>query len=353
MRKIFKTAFPAIVAIMLGGCEELQKATPTPNTTSSNLTANFLFVNGSPDAPSLDFYVDNVQTGTSAASGQAQASYTTVPLSTNGIGNVGNINLRAKATGGTIGGVLGSNDLILRNGSTSTNNFAALAGGSYTLIAVDSINRPVPLRTLNALNFGDVTYYAPVTSFTGKTSANADTVIQLSPDHSNSIVLYNLCKKYNGNVAPSFFAPIGTVPLGSTDVGGLRFLLVADNVPFPATSPAFPAPAAGKFAARFINASPDAGSATCKISTFTVGTSSYAMSNAGGFTPTVGSRTVTGGLSFSNNLTTIGTYAITVTAGAKTVTLAGQTFADGGAYTVILTGRAAKNTLAITLVRNK
>jgi hypothetical protein len=353
MKTIFKTALPAVVALTLLGCEDLQKVTPSPNTTPTNLTTNILFVNASPDAPSLDLYVDNIMTGTSVITGQTQTSYATVPLTTNGLGNVGNINLRAKATSGSIGGVLGSSDAIYRNGNTSTNNFAAANGASYTLIAVDTINRPVPLRTLNSLNFGDVTYYAPVTSFTGKTSANADTVIQLSPDHNNSIVTYNLCKKYNNNVAPAFFVTIGTVPLGSTDVGGLRFLLITDNVIFPATSPVFPVPTSGKFAARFINASPDAGAATCKISTFTVGgAGTYVMSQASfNPNPSVGSRSATVG--FSNNVTTIGTYTVTVTAGTKTVTLTGQAFADGGVYSIVLSGSAAKNTLAIALMRNK
>jgi len=347
-------AFPAAVATMLWSCEDLQKVTPTPNTTPTGLTANVMFINASPDAPSLDLYVDNVMSGTSAATGQAQQGYTTVPLSTNALGSVGNVNIRAKATSGSIGGLLGSSDAILRSSSTSTNNFAAASGGSYTVIAIDTVNRPVPLRTLNAGNFGDVTYYAPVTSFKAKTSTGADTTIQLSPDFNNSIVTYNLCKKYNNNVAPAIFAQVGVVPLGSTDVGGMRFLTIVDNIPFGSVSSivSFPTPAAGKFAARFVNASPDVASATCKISTFTVGTSTYQMSSAN-FNPTVGSRIVTTGIAFTNNITTIGTYTITVTAGTKTVTLTGQAFADGGLYTIVLSGRAAKNNLTVALTRNK
>ncbi len=253
------TGTAALFIALTMSCENIPNVTPVPNSTSSNLNANFLFVNASPDASALDFYVNNEALFTGITLGGATA-YQNVVVTTN-VGS--NTRLNVKAPSGTIGGTLGSNDLIFRSTNTGVGNFAAANGGNYTVIVVDTISRPKPLRTANSLGFGDVTYYAPVTSFKGKTSANADTVIQLSPDYNNSIVTFNLCKKYNNNVAPSFFVALGAatvpIPLGATDPGGLRFLVLTDG--------AFPTPAAGKFAGRFINAAPDASSASCTIST--------------------------------------------------------------------------------------
>lgn len=352
MKKYIKLSSAIIaLAVIAVGCEDLQKVTPVPSTSSSTLSANFLLINASPDAPSLDFYVNNVMAGASVANGQGQNGYTAVGVTTNSVG--ANTNIRAKASSGTIGGVLGSNDLIFRAGNNNTNNFVAADGGSYTVIVVDTLNRPVPVRTLNSSNFGDVTYYSSKSSFTAKQKSDGvtDTVINLNVGSNNSITTANLLKKYNNNVLPSFFVPIGIVPLGSSDVGGPRFLLLTDNLPLPATSPVFPVPTAGKFAARFVNAVPDGTSATCKINAVTVGgLSTFPMSQAS-FNPSVGSRSTT--VSFTNNVTSIGTYDIVVTMGTTTTTLKTQTFADGGIYTVVLTGQVAKGNLAVTLVKNK
>lgn len=352
MKKYFKLSSAIIaLAIVATSCEDLQKVTPVPSTSSSTLSANFLLINASPDAPSLDFYVNNVMAGASVANGQGQSGYTAVAVTTNSVG--ANTNIRAKASSGTIGGILGSNDLIFRAGNNNTNNFVAADGGSYTLIVVDTLNRPVPVRTLNSSNFGDVTYYSSKSSFTAKQKSDGvtDTVINLSVGSNNSITTANLLKKYNNNALPSFFVPIGVVPLGSSDVGGIRFLLLTDNLPLPATSPVFPVPTAGKFAARFVNAVPDGASATCKINAVTVGgLTTYPMAQAN-FNPTVGSRSATA--SFTNNVTATGTYDIVVTMGTTTTTLKSQTFADGGIYTVVLTGQVAKGNLAVTLVKNK
>jgi hypothetical protein len=342
------------MTMMVMGCEDLEKVTPAPSASASNLTANFLMINASPDAPSLDFYVNNVKAGASVTSGLGQAAYNTVSVTTNSVG--ANTNIRAKATSGTIGGVLKSSDLIYRAGNNNSNDFVAAAGGSYTLIVVDSLNRPVPTRTLNASNFGDVTYYSSKSTFTGKQKSDGvtDTVINLNVGSNNSIVTANLLKKYNNNALPSFFVPIGVVPLGSSDVGGIRFLLLTDNLPLPATSPLFPVPVSGKFAARFINAVPDGASATCKINGATVGgLTTFPMTQAN-FNPSVGSQAylTSKGSLFTNNVTAAGTYDIVVTMGAGTYKLTSETFADGGIYTVVLTGQVAKGNVAVTLVKN-
>jgi hypothetical protein len=94
----------------------------------------------------------------------------------------------------------------------------------------------------------------------------------------------------------------------------------------------------------------------------TSGLFTYPVVRASGvYDPSVGSRstTISGSSSipfaaaFKNDFAAIGTYDITATIGTKTITLAAQTFADGGIYTIVLTGRVAKNNLALTMVKNK
>jgi hypothetical protein len=345
-------------AVVVISCEDNQAPAPAPSTSASALSANFLLINASSDGPSLDFYVNNMKVARNPDFSDAtvppfsyQTKYTTVPVTTNN--TAANTNIRAKATSGSIGGVLGSNDLIFRAGNNNANNFQAADGGSYTVIVVDSINRPVPVRTLNSGGFGDITYYSSKPSFTAKkiSDPSADTVIQLKVGSNNSIITANLLKKYNNNNLPSFFIPIGVVPLGSTDVGGLRFLLLTDELPLPSTT-RLPVPTAGKFAVRFVNASPDAGTVTCKVngSSLTSGIFSYPMTQAN-FNPSVGSRSTTA--SFKNDFAAAGDYDITVTVGANTITATAKSFADGGIYTIVLAGSAVKGTLNVQLIQNK
>jgi len=337
-------------------CQDVDLSDPDLSSTSTSSHANFLMVNAAPDAPSLDLFVNNVKTGSSISANSTQSAYTNAIVTSNGV--LANTNFRAKATSGTIGGVLNKSDLIFRAANNSTNNFQASDSAYYTLIVVDSITRPKPLRTLNASNFGDITYYSSVTEFTApKIVGGGDTTITLTSN--NSIVTYNLVKKYNGGVAPSFLSAIGTVPLGSTDPGGLRFLVITDQLPLPSTT-RFPKPAAGKCAVRFIHASPNTeDNVTVKIG----GTS---ITNSGSvrsfpmkyptFSPSVGSRTVT--LSNYQTLTS-GAMDIVVT-GAGPTTLAeelGYVFDDKGVYTVIMSGNrndvSGANLLVLSIIKNK
>lgn len=302
----------------LGACEDVFNLTPVPAATPSTYTANFLLVNATPDAPALDLYINNLLVGSSVEPGDAQDVYNTVPITSNAV--IANTNIRSSAATGDIGGVLGSSNLIYRAGSTNTNNFTAANGASYTLFAVDSINRPKPIRTLNALNLGDVTYYSSQPSFTApKIVGVGDTTIYLNvatfgvddePSDefasANSIIAFNLVKKYNGNVNPPFMTPIGIVPLGSSDVGGIRYYLWPDvfatfTVPQSTTRAAF----------RVLNASPNSGALRIRLKYVSgpgagdiivnaVGVQ-YIMSNGGGFTPSVGSRTQASAASFAVN----------------------------------------------------
>jgi hypothetical protein len=337
-------------------CQDVDLSDPDLTTSSTSSHANFVMVNGSQDAPSLDLFVNNLKVGESISANSTQAGYTNVIIPSNGV--LANTNLRAKATSATIGGVLGKSDLIFRAANNSTNNFQASDSAYYTLIVTDSIARPKPLRTLNASKIGDITYYSTVSEFTApKIIGSGDTTIALTSN--NSIVTYNLVKKYNGGVAPSFLSAIGAVPLGSTDPGGLRFLVITDQLPLPSAT-RFPKPAAGKCAVRFIQVSPNTeDNVTVKIG----GTS---ITNSGSlrsfpmkyptFSPSVGSRSVT--LSNYQTLTS-GAMDIVVT-GAGPTTLAeqlGYVFDDKGVYTVIMSGDrndvSGSNLLVLSIIKNK
>lgn len=299
MKNTIKIFTLGILAAMFA-CEDPELPKPVPATEPSTYKANFLFINATPDAPALDLYVNNDMVGTSVTAGTAQAAYEEVSITSNAV--IANTNIRTKAAIGTIGGVLGSNDLIYRAGNNNANNFTASNGLSYTVIAVDSINRPAPVRTfrkdlVTGLSFGDITYYSSRASFTApKKVGGGDTTIVLSIGSNNSIDLINTVKKYNGNAIPSFIVPIGIVPLGSSDVGGIRYYVLRD---FFATF-ANATDSTTKAGFRAINASPSTGALTIRLK-FVSGTGSnialngtggaYALSNAGGFTPSVGSNT--------------------------------------------------------------
>lgn len=230
IQNILKYSWVAGLLLMSAwSCDDPEYPTPVPNPLPSGHTANFLFVNAAPDAPSLDMFINNVKTGNSLTFGQAHNGYTTVPITTSGTGGfTANTNVRAKGSSGNIGGVLGSNDAILRAGNNNNNNIAVVADARYTLIALDSISRPRPERKLNALNFGDTTFFNPMTG-------NYISVVEkaaLPPAQRAKVV------------------PIGVVPLGATDPGGVRFYFVRDNYP------TFPNPNTTQSAIRLIQASP-------------------------------------------------------------------------------------------------
>ena len=189
----------ATIALMASflGCSDPELPEPVLTNTTTAFSANFVFVNASPDTPGLSFFINNSKVGTDADSdvNYAQSGYTSVSITSSGLAGTitANTNIRAKAASGAIGGVLGSNDLIYRAGNANTNNFVAINGNNYSVFAIDSINRPAPLRTLNSGNFGDLTYYNPVN---GKQLSVVERATLTDPEKANLVT-------------------IGTVPLGS------------------------------------------------------------------------------------------------------------------------------------------
>jgi hypothetical protein len=273
--------FIATIALMASflGCSDPELPEPDLTNTTTAFSANFVFVNASPDAPGLSFFVNNSKAGTDADSdvNYAQSGYTSVSITSSGLAGTvtANTNIRAKAASGAIGGVLGSNDLIYRAGNANTNNFVAINGNNYSVFAIDSINRPAPLRTLNSGNFGDLTYYNPVN---GKQLSVVERATLTDPEKANLVT-------------------IGTVPLGSSDPGGPRFYVVQDVFPTIAS----PTTQAG---IRFVNAvanannTPSGPSLFVRLkpgsgSTISLSGGTTYVANFASLNPSVGSRTVT------------------------------------------------------------
>lgn len=324
MKLNFKN-FGMMVVVMTTflSCEEPE--TPTPNVTAEGtlLTANVLFINAASDAePSagLDFYFNNIKIGSSLNFMGATAGNTAVPITTNAVG--ANSNVRAKAASGRgIGGVLGSNDLIYRAGNTSTNNLSAANGANYTFIAMDTIRRPAPIRKINSKNFGDTTFVSLASG------AQLSVVDRAALDAA----------------AKSKLVAIGTVPLGSTDLGGLRFLLLTDT---------YAALAADRSGIRLVNAVPNsniwARLKPATGTTITLGSNVVYQLAFPGFSPSVGSRSAT--LAFTAQATASAGTAITYTLEVSTdnfattaFSLPGVSFTSGKYYTVVVGGQKGKS----------
>lgn len=296
MKHINKTYKAAVILAMVftTSCSDPEHISPNLDANKITVGANVLFVNASPDAPSLDLLVNNEKVGTSLLAGESQAEYVSIELT--GIFYAGgstsaaaNTNFRAGGSLEDIGGVLGSNDLIYRAGNNNSNNFVAAKDARYTIIALDSISRPKPVRFTNASGFPVATYF---NQLTGK-YISADDRAELTAEQQAKTI------------------SIGTVPLGASDPGGLRFLLLTDS------KPAFAVGNTTQSGIRFINASPNtnvwarlvgnpAGPATIGIGTNV----SYILSVAGGFNPSVGSRTTTS--AFTLQTTATNTYDLEV-----------------------------------------
>lgn len=373
MKKINKSLLTT-AGILLGLLSCSEPELPTPNTFNSGATykATFSFANATVDASSLDFYVNGIKLGT-ATPGGGSSLVTTVQIPTPGTtgGFTANTSIRAKATSGTIGGRLGSNDLIYRSTNNGTNVFAAVNNANYTVIAVDSINRPVPVR-LNrntaTISFADVTYWNP----------NNQKMITASRRDSLNPANCPACINWDGvaqtpSTATEYanLVTVGLVPLGLTDPGGVRFYVTTDA---PLTFTA--GNVATNAGIRFVNAVANANGISAAANangtaggppiharlrptagasiSLAAGTSSV-VSVAGGFSPNTGSRTA-GNLVFtSQTIATAGvpnSYTLEVATDAGFASIlysAVVSFTPGRNYTVFVRGIAgATGSKAIT-----
>ena len=153
---------------LMVGCQDTNYPAPTPASSPSTALARFNFINVSPDAPAVNFFIENVQ----ASAGQA---LNTAPLTAsyvNGQAGGGGIELRAKAASGNIGGVVGSNDVLYRASTTNNNNFGAVAGNSYTVFLTDSLNRPRP-TVVNGTNLGGPQFFIVTDTLTAPAAGRA------------------------------------------------------------------------------------------------------------------------------------------------------------------------------------
>ena len=280
MKYTYKTLMTVGLISGLLACDDTKYPNPNLVKPAGIYSANFLFVNASPDAPTLSFFVNNDKIGGDAASdtpgGYAQTAYTNVTLTSPGFTGAltSNSNIRARAASGSIGGALGTNDLIFRAGNTNVTNFTCISGNNYTVFVVDSTTRPAPLRTYNAANFGDITYYNPKT---GAQISIVDKANITDPVEAGNLVT------------------IGLVPLGASDPGGPRFYIAQDAFPTIAT----PTTQAG---IRFVNAVPNANNTPGQPSLFvrlrpgaganiSLSAGTTHVTNSASLNPSVGSRT--------------------------------------------------------------
>lgn len=316
-----------VLALVMVSCQEPESPEPNLEVTKTYLAATFQFINAASDAPALEFYVNNEKLGLARPFMSGLENNIKRPITTNGVG--ANTNIRVKGvsydwntnlSSSPIGGSLGSNDLIYRAGNTSTNNFAATNGAFYTFIALDTINRPAPVRKLNAKNFGDTTY------------VNLANGTQISVVERSTFT----------TAQKALTVPIGTVPLGQTDPGGIRFVLLTDS---------YSALAADKAGLRLVNAVPNsniwARLKPASGTTITLGTNSGYILAFPTFTPSVGSRSTTSSFS-AQTIATSGlpiTYTLEVSTNNYTTidfSLPGVTLAPGKFYTVVVGGQKGK-----------
>jgi hypothetical protein len=302
MNRIKYTLGIALLLICFVACEDAEIPSAKQGTGFSVPSAKFLFVNASPDAPSLDLFVNNAKifTGVTFPLNQAgnvalpvnPSGYVDVPLTANGVFQ--NSAITCKATDGSIGGVLGTKNLTYRNGSTNLNNLQAIDGGNYTVFVVDTINRPLPLRKNNALGIGDTTFFK--ISDGSLISRVERAAITTAADRT----LFP-----TGTTFPfGKLAPIGTVPLGSTDQGGPRFYVAQDI---------FPTFASGSLQAafRFVHLSPNAPAVWVRLKP----SAGSNISIAGGTTATSG---IGNFMSFAAFTSANSTGAITPSVGSRT-----------------------------------
>ncbi len=323
----------AAMSVSLFSCDEndgIRVADTTVANPATN-TANFFFINATTGGPSLDFFVNGSNQGTVALGSGLTGGYKNVPITTPGLNNIPNTSIRAKASSGTtVGGILGSADLIFRATSTGIGNLVAAPNARYTFIAVDEIERPRPLRTFsvstvtNALA-ADITYY------------NRTTRQQISNDAFKALTAPDQAN----------FVSIGMIPTGVSDPGGVRYYVLTDT-----SYPAAPAIDAAVFFnqsfVRFVHASPNAPGvfvrlvpAGAPIPLVTTAALNV-MSVAGGFSPSAGSRTATGGFTVVNIGAPTNTYDVeihtNVTFTALALSVPNVTLTAGKVYTIVARG---------------
>lgn len=384
MKTINKSTIVSLSLILgLLACGEPDLPSANLNAPVGVYKANFTFANATLDAPTLSFFVNGNNLG-SAAPSVALPLYSTIALTSPGVAGANpvttgsltaNTAIRAKAPAGTtIGGLLGGSDLLYRSANNGTNNFAALNNTSYTVIAMDSISRPRPVRLnrfTSTISFADVTYWNPNT----KMMISASRRDSLNPANCKTLACPTCtgCVNYDDGLqgqststAVEFanLVTVGLVPLGLTDPGGIRFLVLTDaptvftagtvvtnagirfvNAIVNSNGITAAANANGTFGGPAVHARlrPTAGACPTGCISLAAGTGN-AVSVSGGFSPTAGSRTF-GNLAFGSQAIAVAgvpnAYTLEVASDAGFTTMlysAAVSFPAGRSYTIFVRG---------------
>lgn len=356
MKKIMKKGISilTIMVVALSSCDQNDDVNnPKPATSGNDIKANFLGINAIADGGAIDFYVNGTKVlGYDAATPNTQSGYSGVQIQTgfSGTNAIANTSIRAKATSGSIGGILGANDIIFRAPGTQAttfgtgiNNLIASANANYTLILADSLNRPIPQRLFSinpATNVlaADLTYYNRAN---GKQISNDD-------------------YKALGTTNPSAQArcvSLGVINAGTTDPGGPRFVLLTDAFL------TFPANNTTQSQIRFVNAVPNAVLTPAPINVNTrisarlkpaagsnislASNAEYVLSTAAGFSPSMGPRATTVPFVLQNTAVagtaTVYTLELSTDSFATILfSLPNLTFNVGKIYTIVAKGNVGK-----------
>lgn len=371
MKKYNKAVGITLVGLFCGviACEDAQ--VPPANLGHQTLvpfTAGFTFANATVDGGSLDVMVNGVKLGTTTPGGLT-GSYQIIAIPSPN--TVANTAIRANGTNGPVGGEAGTSALF-RSANTGVGNFTASNGASYTVFVVDSLNRPDPLRktkytlapppSTEILVGPDNTYWNPMT----KTQISQSRRDSLNPANCPACVDQTVptTNEFANLVA------MGTVPLGITDPGGIRFLVATDafvaasamstnqsairfvNLVANSNGIAAAANANGTFGGPSIFARliPTVGATINLTPTATQAATSNVVSNPAGFTINVGSRNGlpagTNNAFLAQTIATAGvpiTYTLEIgtsaTPGTNVLyTATGLTFTPGRHYTIFARG---------------
>lgn len=336
MKAIYKIlVLIAAASLTFSSCNENDgiRVADTAVANPATYAANFLLINASADGPSLDFFANGLKVGASVDLASGQNGYTNLSITTPGLNSIANTSLRARATSGSIGGTLGSNDILYRATNTGIGNFVAIPNTRYTFIAVDSISRPVPLRTFSINTItqalaADLTYY---------NRANGQQISlgqfkALTPSQQANCV------------------SIGVVPAGNSDPGGIRFYALTDTYPTDATIAT--AVTGNQSFIRFVHASPNASAVWLRLTPSTgapivvVSGVQNVMSVVGGFTPSVGSRTTAVGFTTTATGASTKTYTLEVSTASTftpiVLSVPNMAFTPGKIYTIVVRGILGK-----------
>lgn len=164
--KFFAIASLFAVAFVTG-CQKPDYPAAVPATTGAVASARALFVNASPNSPALTFLVENQAVAQNLGLGQS-SPYVAIPT--------GNVQFRARAGSGSIGGILGSRDILFRAGATNQTNFGSVSGTNYTVFVTDTIQRPAPTTPAGATNPGGPQFLIVTDVLSQTLAANASGV---------------------------------------------------------------------------------------------------------------------------------------------------------------------------------